>query len=333
MEEAKVSVIIPVYNAAEYLERCLDSVVGQSHRNLEILLIDDGSTDGSGEICDRYAKKDGRIRVLHQKNAGVAFARNAGLDMAVGTYIGWVDSDDWIEPEMFEVMVKEAKTRKADIVICGRLESYPDRSFQKGWKRQEVLNREQALALLVEDDLVRSYLCDKLWRRELFDGIRIPALKVFEDMAVMYQLFMRAEQVVCLPDVFYHYEHRDASLTAAPSLESRIDFYRVSKARYDALRRDLPQGADGLEKVLVSAAVPIWAAYYDHPKREREKYREQVLDIAAFCKSHSRAAEEADTLGLAGRLVLRLTPYPRWWAFTLARWISGLYEKRHGRPL
>lgn len=172
--------------------------MNQTYRNLEIILVDDGSTDGSGAICDRYAERDVRAKVIHQENAGVAAARNAGLDAAAGDYIGWVDSDDWIEPQMFERMLDSAEAYRADIVICGRQEIYPERCFLSGWQQLDVLNKEQAIALLVEDDLVKSYLWDKLWRRELFEDIRIPELRVFEDMAVMYQLFMRAEQVVCL---------------------------------------------------------------------------------------------------------------------------------------
>lgn len=329
----KISVIIPVYNAAGYLEKCLNSVTGQSYRELEILLVDDGSTDGSGSICDDYAERDDRIRVVHQENAGVAAARNVGLDMATGDYIGWVDSDDWIEPEMFETMFNVAVSRDADIVICGRQEDYPDRSFQMGWQQEEVLNREQAMALLVEDDLVRSYLCDKLWRRELFDGVRMPGLKVFEDMAIMYQLFKRAECIVCLPDVFYHYEHNETSLTAVPSLKSRMDFYQVTKERYDALCQDFPGLAPRVGPVLVFAAARIWVAYYGGGSEERKLYGAQLKEIAAFCKTYYGAALVRHQWGLAGRIVLRLTPYPQPWALALARWVSKLYEWKHGTPL
>lgn len=333
MQMRKISVIIPVYNAAGYLEKCLNSVTGQSYRELEILLVDDGSTDGSGSICDDYAKRDNRIRVVHQENAGVAAARNVGLDMATGDYIGWVDSDDWVEPEMFETMLEAMMSRDADIVICGREEHYPDKSFQMGWQQEEVLNKEQAMALLVEDDLVRSYLCDKLWQRELFDGVRMPDLKVFEDMAIMYQLFKRAECIVCLPDVFYHYEHNEASLTAAPSLKSRMDFYQVSKERYESLMQDFPPLAERLAPVLVEAAVRIWAAYYDTPKKERAIYDAQIKDIAAFCWEHYKAALEKSQMGFAGRLVLRLTPYAKPWAFALCHGVSKLYQLRHRASL
>lgn len=333
MEESKISVIVPVYKVEPYLRKCLDSIVNQTHRNLEIILVDDGSPDSCGAVCDEYAAKDGRIKVIHKGNGGVASARNAGLDAATGDYIGWVDGDDWIEPEMFETMLRGAEAHDADIAICSRMEIYPDHSFPMGWQQAELLNKEQAVALLVEDDVIRSYLCDKLWKRELFQDIRFPQLKVFEDMAVMYPLFMRAERVVCLPDVLYHYEHHDGGLTAAPSLESRMIFCRVVKERYEALEWDFPQLTERLAPVLAEAAVRIWTSYYDAPKEERMAYDAQIRDMAAFCREHYKAALEKKRFGLAGRLVLRLTPYAKPWAFVLARWVSKLYESRHGRPL
>lgn len=333
MEESKISVIVPVYKVEPYLRKCLDSIVNQTHRNLEIILVDDGSPDSCGAICDEYAAKDVRIKVIHKENGGVASARNAGLDAATGDYIGWVDGDDWIEPEMFETMLRGAEAHDADIAICSRIESYPDHSFQMGWQQAELLNKEQAIALLVEDNVVRSYLCDKLWRKDVFREIRVPQLKVFEDMAVMYPLFMRAERVVCLPDVLYHYEHHDGGLTAAPSLESRVNFCRVVKERYEALERDFPQLTERLAPVLAEAAVRIWTSYYDAPKEERMAYDAQIQDMAVFCREHYKAALEKKRFGLAGRLVLRLTPYAKPWAFVLARWVSKLYESRHGRPL
>lgn len=333
MEEPKISVIVPVYKVEPYLRKCLDSIINQTYRNLEIILVDDGSPDSCGAICNEYAAKDERIKVVHKANGGVASARNVGLDTAIGDYIGWADSDDWIEPEMFETMLRGAEAHDADIAICSRIESYPDHSFQMGWQQTEVFDKEQAIALLVEDNVIRSYLCDKLWKRELFQDIRFPQLKVFEDMAVMYQLFMRAERVVCLPDILYHYEHHDAGLTAAPSLESRVNFYRVTQERYEALEHDFPQLTERLAPVLAEAAIRIWTAYYDAPKEERRAYDAQIKDMAAFCRGHYKAALEKTQLGLAGRLVLRLTPYARPWAFILARWVSKLYEARHGRPL
>lgn len=328
-----ISVIIPVYNSAEYLEKCLDSVINQTYRHLEIILVDDGSTDESGKICDAYAAKDKRLKVIHKENGGVASARNTGLDAVTGDYIGWVDSDDWIEAEMFETMLAAAGIHDADIVICSRMETYTGHSIQMGWQQAEVLDRTQAVALLAEDDVVRSYLCDKLWKRGLFQEIRIPPLNVFEDMAAMYQLFTRTERIVCLPDVLYHYEHHETGLTATPSLESRMDFYRINKRRYENLKRDFPPLAQRLEPVLVEAGVHIWAVYYDSPKEERKAYHAQIMDISIFGRKHYKAALKNNQLGIAGKIVIRLIPYPYWWSFAAAYLIGVLYKIKHGRAL
>lgn len=125
MEEIKISIIIPVYNCEKYLDRCLKSVTEQTHKNLEILVIDDGSKDKSGEICDKWAKRDSRITVIHKENGGVSSARNAGLDAATGDYVGFVDADDWIEPDMYEFLLKNAKKYDADVTDCCFYLNYP----------------------------------------------------------------------------------------------------------------------------------------------------------------------------------------------------------------
>ena len=136
----RISVIVPVYKVEPYLRKCLDSIVNQTYRNLEIILVDDGSPDNCGRICDEYAERDKRIRVIHQKNGGVSSARNEGLKIASGDWIGWVDSDDWIEPDMFEYLLENAKKSKADIAVCSRKEWYKDRCILRKWEKDILLN-------------------------------------------------------------------------------------------------------------------------------------------------------------------------------------------------
>ena len=333
MENPKISIIVPVYKVEPYLRRCLESIVNQTYRNLEIIVVDDGSPDHCGAICDEYAAKDERVKAVHKANAGAASARNTGLDMASGDYIGWVDSDDWIEPQMFEVMLSGIMIYDADVAICGREESFPNQLLQIGWKKTELLNREQAIGLLIEDDLVRSYLWDKLWKRELFREIRIPQIKVYEDLAIMYPLFVKAERVVCLPDILYHYEHRDTGLTAAPSLKDRIDFCRITGERYDALERDFPLLRERLMPVLVTSAIPIWTTYYESSREERKRFDFQIKLISAFCRKHYKDALKRKRLGIIGRLSLRLICHVKPWAFWGAWLMNKLYQWRHGKPL
>lgn len=213
MAEDLISVIVPVYNAELYLEKCLLSIQNQTYHNLEVILIDDGSSDQSGTICDAFAEKDGRFKVIHQGNAGQASARNAGLRKADGKYIGFVDSDDYIETVMFEEMYHAAQNSGACIVMCGF------KRFGKIDKEHlpppDEPDREKAVKMLIEDEIICSYLWDKLFLRTLFEGIEFPERKIYEDIAVMHLLFLKTNKVKMINRVFYHYRVRENSTVTA----------------------------------------------------------------------------------------------------------------------
>lgn len=333
MSRPRISVIIPVYNAEPYLRRCLDSVQGQTYENLEILLVNDGSTDGSRAVCDEYAARDSRIRVLHKENGGVSSARNAGLAAAAGEWIGWVDSDDWIEPDMFAYLLAGALESGADVAVCSRSEEYKSRSTVQGWSEKKLLDTEQALSLLLEDGDMKSYLWDKLWKRELFRQIVFPEGRAFEDVAVLHRLFARAERIVCLPGVKYHYGHHADSLFGSATLKNRMDYYLAAEERYADLLESWPQFREQLEGQCVCAAKSIWSCYLGNSREEREKYRPAIRKIAENCRRWKKSALESVSAGPMGRAVICLTPYDSGWAFALA-WLCGqLYKAKHGRML
>lgn len=329
----KISVIVPVYKSEPYIRRCLDSVIGQTYRDLEIILIDDGSPDNCGAICDEYAEKDNRIKVIHKENGGVSSARNAGLAVAKGEWIGWVDSDDWIETDMYAYMIKHAAESNADIAVCSRFEEHRACRVFRGYEREEVLDTEQALKLLLKNDVMQNFLHDKLWRRELFNDLVFPERMTFEDVAVVYKLFMRAKCIICLPEAKYHYFLHQGSITADTSLQNKICYYIAAKRRYDEMRYSLPQFSDLLTAQCVVSAVSIWSSYYHNPRHVRRQFREQLREIASFCREHVREALQNMKLGPSGRAILRLTPYVSWWAFSLAAFFSRLYSIKHGRAL
>lgn len=331
--EPKISIIVPVYKVESYIRKCLDSIVGQTYQNLQIILVDDGSPDNCGKICDEYAARDSRIEVIHQENGGVSAARNAGLRLATGDYIGWVDSDDWIEPDMYEYLLENALKYQADIVVCSRVEHYRDKTLFKGWRNLEVLNTEEALELLLKNDVLQNYLCDKLWRRELFENIVFPVGKTFEDIAVMHRLFIKAGCVVCLPEAKYNYLQRFGSIVGDISLENRVNHYLAAKERYDEIAMDWPQFEYLLEAQCVASAVNVWTVYLRNSEDERKRLKEVIDEIALFAGEHYKKSLQYMKLGLAGRLVVRLTPYAKWWAFALAGFISWLYKLKHGRNL
>lgn len=211
-----ISIIVPVYNVKDYVEKCLDSICGQTYKNLEIVVVDDGSTDGSGEICDTYASKDRRIRVIHRKNGGLSAARNEGLDAATGEFLGFVDSDDWIDLDMFKFLYELLETEEADISICSHYIERSGRTKIK-YSSDEVLNLvpRDAMRLLVEDDIIRNFAWDKLYRRTLFRELRFPQGRYFEDIAVMYKVFYQARKIVMKGHPKYHYMVRTNSITGS----------------------------------------------------------------------------------------------------------------------
>jgi exopolysaccharide biosynthesis predicted pyruvyltransferase EpsI len=210
-----VTVIVPVYKVEKYLEKCLDSILGQSYRNLEIILVDDGSLDNCGQICDDYALKDPRIVVIHKANGGLSSARNAALDITKGDWILCVDSDDYIHPRMVEKMLSSTKAYSVDIVICSHyIEkenklSITDRIIDD----VVVMDRMQALDRLVEDKEIKSYAWGKLYRADLFSGVRYPEGRNYEDIATTYYLFDRAQKIIKIPEYLYFYLVRDDSIS------------------------------------------------------------------------------------------------------------------------
>ena len=294
-----ISVIVPIYNTLNYLQRCVDSIRRQTYKYLEIILVDDGSTDRSGAMAEKFALEDRRIKVFHKENGGVSSARNLGIDKARGEYIGFVDSDDWIEMDMYEYLLKNALEQNADIAVCSRAERYRAQTVFRAWECVTILEPEQALKALLENDMMQNYLWDKLWRRELFQTVCFPEGRTFEDIAVMDKLFLEAGRVVCLPGVKYHYVQRSGSIVADISLLNRRDHYTAARNRYDTMKDEWPQFRQLLEAQCVASAVGIWTSYYANPKEERRKYQEELKEVAAFGKAHYRDAFQYMNLGLA----------------------------------
>lgn len=209
-----ISIIVPVYNVEEYLNRCLQSICRQTYHNLEIILIDDGSTDNSGRLCDKFAQKDKRIRVIHQANSGLSAARNTGLKEARGEYLGFVDSDDWIEADMYEFLFCLMKRNEADISICTHYRDEGKKITAKyASGKTSFFTRENAIRAIMMDKHIKNYVWDKLFKRAMFDGIRFPANRVFEDVATTYRALYKAKKIVLQESPKYHYTIREGSIT------------------------------------------------------------------------------------------------------------------------
>lgn len=212
-EDVLISVVIPVYNVKKFLDKCMETVLHQSYHNLDILLIDDGSTDGSGELCDEYSKKDERVRVIHQANKGISSVRNTALDAIKGDYVCFVDSDDYISLDMIEKLFSALDTY--DIAICGFYTQYDEKIIIEDPIAEEILlyDSDKALDVLIEDKTVHNYLWDKIYKSSMFKGIRFPIGRAYEDMAIMYKLFAKADKICKIPDCLYYYQKRSGSIS------------------------------------------------------------------------------------------------------------------------
>jgi glycosyltransferase involved in cell wall biosynthesis len=227
-----ISVIVPVYNVKTYLRKCLDSIVNQTFRDLEILIIDDGSTDGSGDICDEY-RKDVRVKVFHTNNRGLSCARNLGLDSASGDWIGFVDSDDWIEPDMYEVLIRKSEETEADVVECGYHADYANASYVYLAIQRTVSNIDAKEALIRGE--IGTQVWNKIWRSQFFNDIRFPEGRFFEDIATSYKLVGKAT-VTGIADNLYHWMQRKSGISQSHDQQNLIDYWLAHKQRYEDLK-------------------------------------------------------------------------------------------------
>lgn len=229
----KLSVVVPIYKVEKYLSRCIESILNQTYKNIELILIDDGSPDNCGKICDEYAKKDHRVRVIHKTNGGLSSARNAGLEIATGDFIGFVDSDDWIEPTMYETLIKNAINYNAEISVGGVVdllelgEEYKQtKTTFNGSIRTECLDKKDAMKKF----FLESWSAwDKIYRRDIHIDLRFPEGKINEDEAIAIRLLDRCEKIVYTNEVFYNYISRPNSITTSKFSRKKLDWYRNCK--------------------------------------------------------------------------------------------------------
>lgn len=283
----RLSIIVPVYQVAPYLEKCVASILGQTFSDFEVLLVDDGSTDGSGALCDALAEKDARVRVIHKPNGGVSSARNAGLDIARGRYIGFVDADDWIEPAFYEKLVRNLEAHPdVDVCIGGISDVREDGSihlhFQKKLERQ-ILVPDYAMKLVGERNRLSCYTVDNIYRRELLHGIRfVEQIHFGEDLIFIMEVYRKARAMLYDPSPMYYYlqredskVHRTFSLEDSQFLAIKYIFEYINGIGAEAER--LLQWRcfhDGIRLVF-----PL---YFEYPERTNERLL-AVCDGLHFC--------------------------------------------------
>lgn len=254
-----ISVIVAIYNVEAYLEKCINSIINQTYKKLEIILIDDGSTDKSGEICDRFAKLDNRIKVFHQKNSGIATVRKVGIKYASGDYIGFVDGDDWVYPEMYELLYNNMTTTESDISVCGMVIG----KVFSGYNEEAMCICDDGFRILTGSDKLYEIIenannsyCNKLFKSILLEKLNIPDGKIYEDAFSMYLLFDRAEKVVFTQNRGYYYTYRSSSISHINTIKQ----FDVVEAYAERLEYIIKHYQDNF-KLIIAAKKSLWYSF------------------------------------------------------------------------
>lgn len=252
MESPLISVIVPVYKVEAYLDRCVRSIVEQTHRNLEIILVDDGSPDNCPAMCDAWAAKDARIKVIHKKNGGGGEARNVGLDIARGQYIGFIDSDDYIAPNMYEHLM-DFMADNVDVVECGytkTIDDYASFDDRHSWTHQEYTTHD-ALSNHIDDTLFCQIIWNKLYRRQTIGNIRFPAGNRIDDEFWTYRVIANARKLVHTSCKMYAYRQQPGSVMHLSFSLPRLQAVDAKCQRLMLLQEKFPE-------LVPQARVNLW---------------------------------------------------------------------------
>ena len=264
MAQPLISVIVPVYKVEQYLRKCVDSIRSQTYNNLEILLVDDGSPDNCSALCDQLALEDDRIKVIHKVNGGLSSARNAGLAAMTGEYVGFVDSDDWIDPQMYETLLTQMLESGAKIGVGGIAMEYPGRTqswnpFSSPSDPVRMLSTLEALQELTRQFVISNSVCDKLFAASVFQNIHMTEGIIHEDMEIMHHCLEQSDPVVYIPKLFYHYLMREESITHGACSPRRFTMTDMTRKRMEYYKTVHPEAyAHGVCGHITACLDLIW---------------------------------------------------------------------------
>ncbi len=290
----KVSIVVPIYNVEKYLDKCINSVVNQTYKNIEILLIDDGSTDNSGKIAEKWTKKDDRITVYHKANGGLSDARNYGIKKANGNYICFIDSDDWVENNYIERLLLKICENDCDISICNPIYDFEDSiskvKQKKNSKNNYIMNSEEAILQLNNFRYFDMSAWCKLYKIELFNNIKFPKGKYCEDFYIMYKLFDKANKIIYFNEYLYHYIQRKGSITNSKNL--RYDFIYAAYQQMIFVERKYPKLKNVVRSAYASSILTIYNKSIENKillKPDiKEKFITEVKNNYKYVKENSQ---------------------------------------------
>lgn len=286
--KSKISIIVPIYNVEKYLDRCITSILNQSYFNIEIILINDGSTDNSLNICNKYQKKDNRILIINQDNQGLSAARNQGINIASGEYFGFIDGDDWIEKDMFKSLYTNMKMFNADISVCGyrRIDEeiipnigdikYNNANIQV-LKDKDIIKHN--LFDYTKENRITDAAWDKIFKRSLFENIRFPPNKIAEDVFTAYLLLDKAKTVVISPNKYYNYVKRSNSITSRPISVNIFDWVEANTERYSYVKLKYPEFEPLCRKQLLISILFVLLKFNNYTEiKENEELINKLIE-------------------------------------------------------
>lgn len=240
--DSLISVIVPIYNVEKYFDRCVDSIINQTYKNLEIILVDDGSPDNCPQMCDDYAKIDNRIKVVHKENGGLSDARNAGMKVATGEYVSFIDSDDYISLDFYETLLETIVDNDSDIVECGVVKFYEDNNFDEYSDDLKVTNYDTLYALdgLINENPFKQHVWNKLYKSNIALDIPYAVGKLNEDEFWTYQIFGKAKKVARINKTMYYYFQRGSSIMGNGYNIRRLDALEGKMNRQAYIEKNFP---------------------------------------------------------------------------------------------
>ncbi len=278
LNEPLISVIVPIFKVERYLKKCIESIINQTYSNLQIILIDDGSPDKCGKICEKYAAKDNRIQVVHKENGGLSDARNVGISIAKGEYIGFVDSDDYLENNMYEYLFNLLNLHNADVSICNFYNVIEGKqkinNIDDGIK---IYNKVDILKEILLDETIQSYAWNKLYKKSLFNNIKYPVGKTYEDIGTTFYILENCNKVAVTGKPLYNYVKRKNSIVNVISEKTIIDYIELVIKRYKYINENYSELENYNNKYLLKI---LKTAYMDISKLVtisldlQEKYNE-----------------------------------------------------------
>ena len=321
--EPLISIIIPIYKAEKYLEKCVRGILNQTYNNLEIILIEDGSPDSSGKICDQLAEEDGRIKVIHKENGGAATARNAGLDAMTGVYVAFVDADDYMEPDYIETLYQTLKVHNAQVSICsfktvdeiGKAISIDKLHEEDNWAEQsgtiQILSGNEVILEDLQGHWEHVAPWGKLYQADLFVGIRYPKWIAYEDEQVFIQVFDKVQKAARNPKKLYYYvQHAGSLMNSSYSEKHRLTYLKMWRERIAFYRDEVPHHKELLNPIL--QAYVAWNVLYlamhahEMTKGEQKELKKEIQHYFSCLWKKPHLYNEKESMKLGIKCVITL---------------------------